>query len=191
MCGRFYDFKIAEGVFLRFYKSINFVALKKFSTRIFFSLSREQWRRKTEFSLEIEIVCNSQPVYSCNSNQRTKHVLGFSFNIFCYLINIVFISLAAAGFWFCLCSSSENKCCFWASSGLSKQFWDVIIEISQVHLLPFPPSVSLPFLIKMHSLENVDYLRQTDCIALWFIFSRYKSALQAPNLNIPFSSFQI
>lgn len=191
MCWRFYDSKTAEGIFVWFYKSINLVALKKISTGIFFQSEQGTMKKETEFSLEIEIVCNSQPVYSCNSNQRTKHILGFSFNIFCYLINIVFISLAAAGFWFCLCSSSENKCCFWASSGLSKRFWDVIIEISQVHLLPFPPSVSLPFLIKMHSLENVDYLRQTDCIALWFIFSWYKSALQTPNLNIPFLSFQI
>lgn len=36
------------------------------------------------------------------------------------------------------------------------------MEISQVHLHTLPHSAPLLFLIKAHSLEHVDYLRQTD-----------------------------
>lgn len=63
--------------------------------------------------------------------------------------------------------------------------------MSQIHLPTLPSSASLLFLTKMHSLENVDYLRQTGWKALGFIFGWYKSAAQPPNLSIGFLSFQI
>lgn len=61
--------------------------------------------------------------------------------------------------------------------------------------VPSPPSHSSSFYIfailnKMWSLENVDHLRQTYWIALSFIFSWYKSAAWAPNLNILFYPFK-
>lgn len=103
--------------------------------------------------------------------------------------NTVLISLVAAGFWFCLCSNSENKWCFWASSGLSKQFWDVVIEMAQVcHLLTLPSPASLVFFIKMGSLENMELTSFVFCI--WLIqFSNMNPKSQLYNFFYPFHPF--
>lgn len=103
--------------------------------------------------------------------------------------NTVLISLVAAGFWFCLCSNSENKWCFWASSGLSKQFWDVVIEMAQVcHLLTLPSPASLVFFIKMGSLENMELTSFVFCI--WLIqFSNMNPKSQLYNFFILFILF--
>lgn len=45
-------------------------------------------------------------------------------------------------------------------------------------------------MLNKNAHENVEYLRQTDWIALSFIFSWYKSAAQAPNLIFFFYPFK-